>query len=139
MLNRNWSQLDTAGACQRIVITHPSFIDNIFSIQNTRTNKHIGLDLSDVIKHITAPDWASMSKNIHRESGHWINYMLKQKWSQLDTAGACQSIVITQPSFIDNTFSIQNTCTTKHIGLDLSDVIKHIHAPDWASMSKNIH
>ena len=60
---------------------------------------------------------------------------LKQNWSQLDTAGVCQSIVVTQPSFIDNTFSIQNTCTTKHIGLDLSDVIKHIDAPDWAGKS----
>ena len=91
--------------------------------------------MSGVIKHIDAPDWASMSKNSPGASDHWINYMLKQNWSRLDTAKACQSIVVTQPSFIDNTFSIQNKCTTKHIGLDLSGVIKHIDAPDWAGKS----
>ena len=26
-------------------------------------------------------------------------------------------------------------CTVKHIGLDLSDVIKHIDAADWAAKS----
>ena len=30
-------------------------------------------------------------------------------------------------------------CAVKHIGLDLSDVIKHIGAADWASKSKNNH
>ena len=92
MLKQNWSQLDTAGACQRIVITHPSFIDNTFSIQNTCTTKHIGLDLSGVIKHIDAADWASMSKSSHGASDHWINYVhlinyvFEQYWSSLDAA-----------------------------------------------------
>ena len=30
-------------------------------------------------------------------------------------------------------------CAVKHIGLDLSDVIKHIDGDDWASKSKNNH
>ena len=52
--------LNTAKAC-----FHRTLIAHIFSIQNRYTIKHIGLDLSGVIKHIDAPDWTSMSKNYH--------------------------------------------------------------------------
>jgi len=50
--------------------------------------KHIGLDLSGVIKHIDAADWASMSKSSHGASDHWINYVFEQYWSSLDAAKA---------------------------------------------------
>jgi hypothetical protein len=95
--------------------------------------------LSGVIKHIDAPDWASMSKNSPGASDHWINDVFELNWWSLDTAKAYQSIVVLEPSSITHIFSIQNMYTTKHIGLDLSGVIKHIDAPDWASMSKNSH
>jgi len=101
--------------------------------------KHIGLDLSGVIKHIDAPHWASRSKNSHGASDHWINYVFEQYWSSLDAAKPYQCIVIIKLSFITHTFSIQNMCAVKHIGLDLSGVIKHIDGADWASRSKNNH
>ena len=55
------------------------------------------------------------------------------------TANGYRITVSIEPSFITHIFSIQNTYTTKHTGLDLSGVIKHIDAPDWASRSKNSH
>ena len=76
--------------------------------------KHIGLELSGVIKHIDAADWASMSKSSHGASDHWINYVFEQYWSSLDAAKAYQSIIIIKLSFITHIFSIQNI---KHMGL----------------------
>ncbi len=58
-----------------------------------------------------------------------------QYWSSLDAAKAYQSIVIIKLSFITHILSIQNMCAVKHMGLDLSDVIKHIDAADWAAKS----
>ncbi len=68
--------------------------------------KHIGLDLSGVIKHIDAPHWASRSKNSHGASDHWINYVFEQYWSSLDAAKPYQCFVIIKLSFITHTFSI---------------------------------
>ncbi len=58
--------------------------------------------------------------------------MFEENWSSLDTAKAFQSIAIIKLLFITHIFSIQNMCAVKHIGLDLSGVIKHIDAPHWA-------
>ncbi len=48
--------------------------------------KHIGLDLSGVIKHIDAADWASMSKSSHGASDRPLDK--PQYWSSLDAAKA---------------------------------------------------
>ena len=93
MFEENWSSLGTAKAFQSIAIIKLLFITHIFSIQSTYTTTHIGLDLSGVIKHIDAPDWASMSKNSPGASDHWLNDVFELWWS-LDTAKAYRSIVV---------------------------------------------